>query len=80
MAKSAAMDHFMAEHMKGMKEKREGGKAKAKTTNYSAKRAAAGQDIGKPGKNFAKIAEKSGGGEKGARIAGAVLKRLRAKG
>lgn len=47
--------------------------------NYSAKRAAAGKDIGKPGKNFDKIAQKAGGGAKGDRIAGAVLKKLRAK-
>jgi hypothetical protein len=47
------------------------------TGDYSAKKAAAGKDIGKPGKNFAKIAKKSGGGEKGAKIAGAVLKNLR---
>ena len=45
--------------------------------DYSAKKAAAGKDIGKPGKNFAKIAAKSGGGEKGKRIAGAVLNKLR---
>ncbi len=51
----------------------------AKATNYSAKRAAAGKDIGKPGKNFSKIAKKAGGGEKGKRIAGAILKKLRAK-
>jgi len=51
----------------------------AKKVSYSAKDAAAGKDIGKPGKNFAKIAAKSGGGEKGARIAGAILKKLRAK-
>jgi hypothetical protein len=50
------------------------------TGDYSAKKAAAGKDIGKPGKNFAKIAAKSGGGAKGERIAGAVLKKLRAKG
>lgn len=49
----------------------------AKTKSYSAKDAAAGKDIGKPGKNFAKIAKKSGGGEKGKRIAGAVLAKLR---
>ena len=45
---------------------------------YSAKKAAAGKDIGKPGKNFAKIAKSSGGGEKGQKIAGAVLAKLRA--
>lgn len=47
---------------------------------YSAKAAAKGKDIGKPGKNFNKIAQKAGGGQKGARIAGAILKKLRAKG
>lgn len=47
--------------------------------SYSAKKARQGKDIGKPGKNFAKIARKAGGGAKGARIAGAVLKKLRAK-
>ena len=49
------------------------------TGDYSAKKAAAGKDIGKPGKNFAKIEKSAGGGEKGKRIAGAVLKKLRAK-
>lgn len=47
------------------------------TGGYSAKDAAAGKDLGKPGKNFAKIAKKSGGGEKGKKIAGAVLAKLR---
>ena len=47
------------------------------TGDYSAKKGAAGKDLGKPGKNFAKIAKKSGGGEKGEKIAGAVLKNLR---
>jgi hypothetical protein len=46
---------------------------------YSAKAARAGKDIGKPGKMFSKIAAKSGGGEKGERIAGAILKKIRAK-
>ena len=47
--------------------------------SYSAKAARAGHDIGKPGKNFEKIATGAGGGEKGKRIAGAVLAKLRAK-
>lgn len=47
--------------------------------SYSAKAARAGKDIGKPGKNFAKIVAKNGGGEKGKKIAGAILKNLRAK-
>lgn len=46
---------------------------------YSAKAARKGKDLGKKGKNFAKIAKKAGGGEKGNRIAGAILKKLRAK-
>ena len=49
------------------------------TGDYSAKKARAGKDIGKPGKNFAKIEKSAGGGAKGKRIAGAVLKNLRAK-
>lgn len=52
--------------------------------SYSAKAARAGKDIGKPGKNFAKIeasaAARYGSKEAGARVAGAVLKKLRAKG
>lgn len=50
------------------------------TGDYSAKKAAAGKDIGKPGKNFSKIEKSAGGGEKGKKIAGAVLAKLRAKG
>lgn len=57
---------------------------KGKRKSYSAKQAAKGKDIGKPGKNFEKIEEKfdakhpneKGGG---ARVAGAVLNKLRAK-
>ena len=51
--------------------------------SYSAKDAAVGKDIGKPGKNFAKIADKAaakyGSKEAGARVAGAILAKLRAK-
>jgi hypothetical protein len=51
--------------------------------DYSAKRAAAGKDIGKPGKNFAKIAkgaaERYGSKAAGERVAGAVLNKLRHK-
>ena len=50
-------------------------------TGYSAKAARAGKDIGKPGKNFAKIAKSAGAkyGSKaaGERVAGAVLNKLR---
>lgn len=56
----------------------------AKTRSYSAKAAAAGKDIGKRGKNFAKIEDKAaaeyGSAAAGKRVAGAVLAKLRAKG
>jgi len=51
--------------------------------SYSAKKARAGKDIGKPGKMFSKIATKAArkyGKERGAKIAGAVLAKLRKKG
>jgi hypothetical protein len=52
--------------------------------SYSAKAASAGKDIGKPGKNFSKIASsagsKYGSAEAGKRVAGAVLAKLRKKG
>ena len=51
-------------------------------SSYSAKAARAGKDIGKPGKEFAKIAksagERYGSKERGEKVAGAVLKKLRA--
>ena len=47
--------------------------------SYSAKRAAKGKDIGKPGKNFSKIAAKAGkkygSKEAGERVGGAILKK-----
>jgi hypothetical protein len=51
--------------------------------SYSAKMARAGKDIGKSGKMFSKIAKKASkkyGKERGAKIAGAVLAKLRKKG
>jgi hypothetical protein len=55
----------------------------ASTGDYSAKKAAAGKDIGKPGKMFSKIAksagERYGSKAAGERVAGAVLNKLRAK-
>ena len=49
--------------------------------DYSAKKAAAGKDIGKPGKNFSKIADKAakkyGSKEAGDKVAGAILANLR---
>ena len=57
--------------------------AEASTGDYSAKKAAAGKDIGKPGKMFSKIAKSAGkrygSKESGERVAGAVLAKLRAK-
>ena len=54
---------------------------KVDEAGYSAKSARAGHDIGKPGKNFAKIAKSAGSkyGSKaaGERVAGAVLNKLR---
>lgn len=44
-----------------------------------AKKARAGEDIGKPGKQFAKVAAKAGGGEKGKRIAAAAMWKNQAK-
>ena len=55
--------------------------AERATGDYSAKKAAAGKDIGKPGKAFAKIAksagERYGSKERGEKVAGAVLAKLR---
>jgi len=51
--------------------------------SYSAKAARAGKDIGKPGKNFNKIAasaaKKYGSAAAGKRVAGAILAKLRGK-
>jgi hypothetical protein len=62
----------------GMNFSGSGSLEEAETKSYSAKNAAAGKDIGKPGKNFEKIEKSAGGGEKGKKIAGAVLAKLRA--
>jgi len=57
--------------------------AEASTGDYSAKKAAAGKDIGKPGKMFSKIAKSAGkrygSKESGEKVAGAVLAKLRGK-
>ena len=49
----------------------------------SAKAARAGKDIGKPGKNFSKIAARAGkeygSAAAGKRVAGAILAKMRAK-
>ncbi len=53
------------------------------SVSYSAKDAVAGKDIGKPGKNFAKIeksaAKEYGSKEAGEKVAGAILAKLRGK-
>ena len=63
--------------------KRESIERVAEKKSYSAKKARAGKDIGKPGKTFSKIAksagERYGSKERGEKVAGAVLKKLRAK-
>ena len=55
--------------------------AERSTGDYSAKKARAGKDIGKPGKMFSKIAksagERYGSKERGEKVAGAVLAKLR---
>jgi len=48
------------------------GLSKAKKS-ATVKKAKAGGDIGKPGKGFAKLAKKAGGGEKGEKIAAAAM-------
>lgn len=54
-----------------------------KTKSYSAKKAVKGEDIGKKGKNFSKIAatagKEYGSKEAGKRVAGAILNKLRNK-
>ena len=58
-----------------------GGQLGEDDTDYSPKKARAGKDIGKPGKQFAKIAksagEKYGSKERGEKVAGAILAKLR---
>ena len=64
-------------------EEDEEGEEELDEASYSAKAARAGKDIGKPGKAFAKIAKSAakryGSKERGEKVAGAVLAKLRAK-
>lgn len=64
-------------------DKKEKETKEASTGDYSAKKARAGKDIGKPGKQFSKIAagaaKRYGSEEKGKKVAGAVLAKLRKK-
>lgn len=73
----------MAELAKPKAQLNEGAVAERATGDYSAKKARAGKDIGKPGKAFAQIAksagERYGSKERGEKVAGAVLAKLRAK-
>jgi hypothetical protein len=61
--------------------KREEEKKMKEEVSYSAKKARAGEDIGKPGKMFSKISkeagERYGSEERGKKVAGAVLAKLR---
>jgi hypothetical protein len=87
--------HKEGKHKKGKEEpgekvtEKEGKEKEGKETekemkegvSYSAKKARAGEDIGKPGKMFGKIAkeagERYGSEERGKKVAGAVLAKLR---
>jgi len=74
----------MKKEKKGKKEEEEEDEDEdIKEATYSAKAARAGKDIGKPGKAFAKIAKSAakryGSKERGEKVAGAVLAKLRAK-
>jgi len=57
---------------------------KIMTASQAAKKARRGVDMGKPGKNFSKIAAKAGeqygSKEAGERVAGAVFNKMRKKG
>jgi hypothetical protein len=53
---------------------------KVMSKSTAVKKAKAGTDMGKPGKNFKKIAAKAGGGEKGKKIAGAIFWKMRKAG
>jgi hypothetical protein len=82
--------HKEGKHPKGKEEKgekvtekegKETEKEMKEGVSYSAKKARAGKDIGKPGKMFGKIAkeagERYGSEERGEKVAGAVLAKLR---
>ena len=82
--------HKEGKHPKGKEEKgekvtekegKETEKEMKEGVSYSAKKARAGKDIGKPGKMFGKIAkeagERYGSEERGKKVAGAVLAKLR---
>ena len=66
-----------------LRKKKERDKESIVETTYSARAASAGKDIGKPGKNFSKIAasasKKYGSDKAGKKVAGAILAKIRAK-
>jgi len=79
MGKTPVPSPMSSDRMRGYMEEVE----QMDEASYSAKMARAGKDIGKPGKMFSKIAAKASrkyGKERGAKIAGAVLAKLRKKG
>lgn len=57
---------------------------KVLTKSAAAKKAKSGADLGKPGKNFKKVAAKAtkeyGSASAGKKVAGAVFQKMRAKG
>jgi hypothetical protein len=61
-----------------MKKRPSAGLSAAKRSSV-VKQARAGKDIGKKGKSFARIAKAAGGGERGQRIAAAMMWRELAK-
>lgn len=79
--KSAGGEHIHATIYKNGKPVTE--ETELDESSYSAKAARAGKDIGKPGKAFAKIAsgaaKRYGSEERGKKVAGAVLAKLRMK-
>jgi len=78
-----AQDFAMLRKSKKQTSEGDFGPMEGSTGDYSAKKARAGKDIGKPGKEFSQIADKAGkkygSKEAGERVAGAVLAKLRAK-
>ena len=73
----------MAQWERSAADKKHDAKEKMDEAAYSAKAARAGKDIGKPGKMFSKIASKAGkkygSEERGKKVAGAILAKIRAK-
>jgi hypothetical protein len=83
--KKRVAGHKESKYMKQSRKFREYGEKKDQMDEaaYSTKAARSGKDIGKPGKQFSNIAAKAaakyGSEERGKKVAGAILKRIRAK-